>query len=121
MVLGDVNLDGEVNFGDIASFIEALTTGNLQAEADVNQDGNVSFADISAVHRTFERLIIGFLKFEDSPANVTLKTDAGFGHPFEDVSYRTDDYYVNELRAVHSCRPFFRVHQLRASCQPSGL
>ena len=55
VVLGDVNLDGEVNFGDIASFIEALTTGNLQPEADVNQDGNVSFADISA----FIALLIG--------------------------------------------------------------
>jgi len=48
ILLGDVNLDGDVNFLDISPFIDRLTTGEFQAEADVNQDGVVDFLDISA-------------------------------------------------------------------------
>ena len=47
-LLGDVNLDGTVNFLDIAPFINLLATGEFQAEADANQDGEVTFLDISA-------------------------------------------------------------------------
>ena len=43
---GDVNLDNEVNFADIAQFISVLSSGGDQAEADVNSDGVVDFADI---------------------------------------------------------------------------
>ena len=46
-ILGDVNQDGAVNFGDIAAFIAALSSGSDQVEADINQDGDVNFADIS--------------------------------------------------------------------------
>ena len=45
ILLGDVNMDGVVNFLDIQPFIDAIFTG-FQAEADVNQDGNVNFLDI---------------------------------------------------------------------------
>ena len=44
---GDVNLDGMVNFLDIAPFISRLSGGQLQAEADVNEDGVVNFLDIA--------------------------------------------------------------------------
>ena len=44
---GDVNLDGMVNFLDIAPFISRLTDMDNQAEADVNEDGIVNFLDIS--------------------------------------------------------------------------
>ena len=44
---GDVNLDGMVNFLDIAPFISRLSGGQLQAEADVNEDGMVNFLDIA--------------------------------------------------------------------------
>ena len=47
ILLGDVNLDGEVNFLDISPFIVVLSTGVFQAEADVDQSGNVDFLDIS--------------------------------------------------------------------------
>ncbi len=47
-LLGDVDLDGVVNFLDIAPFIEVLSTGGFQAEADCNQDGIVDFLDIAA-------------------------------------------------------------------------
>ena len=47
MLIGDVNLDGVVNFLDIAPFILVLQTGTFQAEADVNSDGVVNFLDIA--------------------------------------------------------------------------
>ena len=47
ILLGDVNLDGFVNFLDISPFISVLSTGGTLAEADVNQDGAVNFLDIS--------------------------------------------------------------------------
>ena len=46
VVLGDVNLDGEVDFLDIGPFVELITTGQTQAEADINGDGMVTFLDI---------------------------------------------------------------------------
>ena len=45
-VLGDANLDGIVDFGDIPAFIEILQSGMFLAQADTNQDGSVTFADI---------------------------------------------------------------------------
>ena len=48
ILLGDTNLNGEVNFLDIASFIEILTSGPFLAEADTNQDGGVNFLDIAS-------------------------------------------------------------------------
>ncbi len=47
-MLGDVNLDGNVNFLDIAPFIVVLTNGGSQYEADANQDGAVNFLDVFA-------------------------------------------------------------------------
>ena len=44
---GDVNLDGMVNFLDIAPFISRLSEMENQAEADLNEDGVVNFLDIS--------------------------------------------------------------------------
>ena len=46
-LLGDVNLDGVVNFLDISPFIAILTSGTFQAEADCNESGTVDFLDIS--------------------------------------------------------------------------
>ena len=45
-VLGDVNLDGDVNFFDIAPFIDALSSGQNQDEADIDRNGVVNFFDI---------------------------------------------------------------------------
>jgi hypothetical protein len=47
-LLGDVNLDGVVNFLDIAPFIAVLSGNAFQAEADVNLDDVVNFLDIAA-------------------------------------------------------------------------
>lgn len=46
VILGDVNQDDVVNFGDIPPFIEVLSGGGFQAEADCNEDGAVDFSDI---------------------------------------------------------------------------
>ena len=48
LLLGDVNLDGEVDFSDIPVFIAILQMGQFEVAADCNQDGEVNFADIPA-------------------------------------------------------------------------
>ena len=47
VVLGDVDLNGTVNFADIAGFIGVLSAGNYQAEADCDLNGMVNFTDIA--------------------------------------------------------------------------
>ena len=47
VLLGDVNLDGEVDFLDISPFILILSTGDFQPEADIDESGSVDFLDIS--------------------------------------------------------------------------
>ena len=47
VVLGDCNLDGAVNFLDIAPFINRLSTQTFQAEADIDGSGVVDFLDIA--------------------------------------------------------------------------
>ena len=46
VLVGDVNLDGDVNFLDIAPFIAILSSVTFQAEADVNGSGSVNFIDV---------------------------------------------------------------------------
>jgi len=46
-VLGDVDLNGFVNFFDIAPFISLLADQQYQLEADMNMDGVVNFFDIA--------------------------------------------------------------------------
>ncbi len=45
-ILGDVNLDQNVSFADIAPFISILVSGEFQTEADIDADGDVDFLDI---------------------------------------------------------------------------
>jgi hypothetical protein len=45
-LLGDVNLDGAVDFSDIPVFISLLQSGQFQAEADADLSGLVDFLDI---------------------------------------------------------------------------
>ena len=52
-LLGDINLDGQVNFLDISPFISVLTSGDFQAEADLNEDGLVNFLDIGLLILVF--------------------------------------------------------------------
>ena len=45
-LLGDVNMDGDVDFLDIPFFIDVITNGGDQAEADIDGSGVVDFLDI---------------------------------------------------------------------------
>lgn len=47
-LLGDVDLSGTVDFGDIPPFIELLQNGGFQDEADIDRCGKLDFADIPA-------------------------------------------------------------------------
>ena len=47
VLLGDVDLNGSVNFSDISPFILVLVSGAFQAEADCDENGVVNFLDIS--------------------------------------------------------------------------
>ena len=47
ILLGDVNMDGAVDFLDISPFIASLSAAGTQPEADINQDSVVDFLDIS--------------------------------------------------------------------------
>ena len=44
--LGDVNLDGQVNFADVLPFQDILESGVYQCEADSNYDGAVNLLDV---------------------------------------------------------------------------
>ena len=46
-LLGDTDLNGQVDFLDISPFIALLSAGEFQAEADIDQNGEVNFLDIS--------------------------------------------------------------------------
>ena len=46
-VLGDVNLDGEVNLLDVSPFVTLIVSGEYQVEADINQDEAVNLLDIA--------------------------------------------------------------------------
>ena len=45
-VLGDLNLDGEVNGLDVDPFVDVLLNGPFQVEADMNKDGEVNGLDV---------------------------------------------------------------------------
>ena len=47
VLYGDVNLDGVIDFLDIAPFISVLASGVFQAEADIDMSGEVNFLDIA--------------------------------------------------------------------------
>jgi hypothetical protein len=46
IILGDVNLDGEVNGLDVDPFVEVLLSGPYQPEADMNEDEVVNGLDV---------------------------------------------------------------------------
>ena len=47
--LGDVNLDGEVNIGDMNAVIDMILSGMADVKGDVNGDGEINIADINAI------------------------------------------------------------------------
>ena len=74
VLIGDVNLDGSVGFGDIPSFIDRVLTSTFQAEADITGDGEVGFDDIVP----FIDLILGTseVSFSGSGDDVAIDEEA---------------------------------------------
>ena len=48
LLRGDVDLNGQVDFGDIEPFVDLLLSNGFSNEADANGDGQLDFADIEA-------------------------------------------------------------------------
>ena len=46
VLVGDVSLDGAINFSDISPFVSVLSVNGFQAEADIDGNGSVNFQDI---------------------------------------------------------------------------
>ena len=46
LLLGDVNLDGDVNLLDVEPFVDVLLSGIYQQEADINLDYSVNLLDV---------------------------------------------------------------------------
>lgn len=46
VLLGDVNLDGEVNLLDVGPFVDLISLNTFQDEADINLDGAVNLLDV---------------------------------------------------------------------------
>lgn len=46
-LVGDINLDGQINLLDVAPFVELLQSGMFQNEGDINRDGVVDLLDVS--------------------------------------------------------------------------
>jgi len=67
-LLGDVNLDGDVNLLDVAPLVDRITDGTFQAEADVTWDGEVNLLDVAP----FVDILSG-----DNPNEVVLRDSIG--------------------------------------------
>ena len=46
VLLGDINLDGDVDLLDVRPFVELIQSGEFQPEGDINGDGSVNLLDI---------------------------------------------------------------------------
>ncbi len=78
VIVGDVNMDGSVDFFDIQPFIDALA-GGFQAEADIDGNGEVNFFDIAPF---IELLSNGGMQLSMSDSN---------GKPLEMYASNTQD------------------------------
>ena len=48
-IAGDVNVDGEVNIGDLNTVVDVILGGTAVGNADLNGDGEINIADINAL------------------------------------------------------------------------
>ena len=48
-IAGDVNVDGEVNIGDVNAVIDLIFSESASAVGDVNGDGEINIADVNAI------------------------------------------------------------------------
>ena len=72
-LLGDVNLDTEVNGLDVDPFVDVLLNGPFQVQADMNEDGEVNGLDVDLF---VEAVVGGGVQAVPEPATLAL---AGMG------------------------------------------
>ena len=48
-IAGDVNVDGEVNIGDVNAVVDIILSGTVADNADLNADGEINIADLNAL------------------------------------------------------------------------
>ena len=72
-LLGDVNLDGEVNIADVNAIISAILYNHEIKEADVNGDEEINISDVNAVIR----IILGGPSQQDNHDYVDLGLPSG--------------------------------------------
>ena len=46
ILLGDTNLDGDINLVDVQPFVDQLTSSGYQDDADINQDGLLDLLNV---------------------------------------------------------------------------
>jgi cytochrome c peroxidase len=67
-LLGDVNLDGEVNGLDVDPFVDVLLSGSYQTEADMNEDQVVNGLDVDP----FVAVVVGGVQQIPEPSTLLL-------------------------------------------------
>jgi hypothetical protein len=67
-LLGDLNLDGEVNGLDVDPFVDVLLNGPYQPEADMNEDRRVNGLDVDP----FVASVIGGVQQIPEPSTLLL-------------------------------------------------
>jgi hypothetical protein len=76
LLLGDVNLDGNVNGLDVGPFVVLVTSGGYQAEADMNGDLAVNGLDVSPF---VAAIVGGDAQAIPEPSALALATLAALG------------------------------------------
>ena len=74
-LLGDVNLDGEVNGLDVDPFVDVLLSGPYQAEADMNLDAVVNGLDVDP----FVAAVVGGVHQIPEPSTLLLLCTGAVG------------------------------------------
>ena len=108
-LLGDVNVDGDVNLLDVEPFIDRLVNDSYQAEADANCDDSLDLRDVVYFIRLLEGRNLpvedptleddtpkngqlgdstgdGFVDLLDAECYALIGTDCGWGVPGADIN-----------------------------------
>ena len=82
-LVGDVNLDGSVNFNDLGILGQNyLTTGKVWTQGDLNYDGSVNFNDLGALGQNFNQSFgISAAPATASPAAASATNSSNLGLP----------------------------------------
>ena len=71
-LLGDLNLDGEVNGLDVQPFVDVLLSGPYQTEADMNEDRVINGLDVDSFMAAIDQSLVGGAQQIPEPSTVLL-------------------------------------------------